>query len=131
MDEDRELAAIRQRRMAELMARQGGGKGQNAASDQADREAQQREAEEQRQAMLASILYPAAKQRLARIALVKPDKVHQIENSLLMQAQSGRLTEKVSEEHLIQILEQVNQQTKDTTKVTIQRRKNVFDDDGF
>lgn len=37
----------------------------------------------------------------------------------------------VSEEHLIQILEQVNQQTKDTTKVTIQRRKNVFDDDGF
>lgn len=129
MDEDKELAAIRQRRMAELMAAQGGGKGQNP--DQGEREAQQREAEEQRQAMLASIMHPAAKQRLARIALVKPDKVHQIENLLLMQAQSGRFAEKVSEEQLIHILEQVNQKTKDTTKVTIQRRKNVFDDDGF
>jgi len=128
MEGDDELEAIRQRRMRELMGQRGGGQGQTAA-EQEEREAQERDAEDQRQAMLASIMRPEAKQRLARIALVKPDKARGIENMLLMQAQTGRLTEKISEGQLIQLLEQVNQSTKDKTKVTIQRRKNVLDDD--
>ncbi|CAD7698108.1 unnamed protein product [Ostreobium quekettii] len=114
--------------MAELMGQRGAGKGQTPV-EQEEREAQERDAEDQRQAMLASIMQPEAKQRLARIALVKPDKARGIENMLLMQAQTGRLTEKISEGQLIQLLEQVNQSTKDKTKVTIQRRKNVLDDD--
>ena len=43
-----------------------------------------------------ALLYVGLSCPVARIALVKPDKVHQIENLLLMQAQSGRLSEKVS-----------------------------------
>ncbi|KAJ0611745.1 putative PDCD5-like superfamily protein [Helianthus annuus] len=52
---DPELEAIRQRRMQELVAQRGG-------------------ADERRQMMLTQILSSQAHERLARIALVKPEK---------------------------------------------------------
>lgn len=126
--DDPELDAIRQRRMQELMAQRGLGNQQSAENQQAQEE-QKREADERRQLMLSQILSSQARERIARIALVKPDKARGVEDFLLRGAQMGQITEKVSEERLIALLEQINEQTKKSTKVTIQRRRSVLDDD--
>jgi len=67
---------------------------------------------------------------VSRIGLVKPDKARSIEDMILNAAKRGALTEKVSEERLIELLEQVNEQMSQKTKVTIQRRRAFDDDDG-
>ncbi|KAG6793528.1 hypothetical protein POTOM_002739 [Populus tomentosa] len=66
---------------------------------------------------------------VARIALVKPEKARGVEDVILRAAQMGQIVEKVSEERLISMLEQINNQTTKQTKVTIQRRRSVLDDD--
>nr|KJB68846.1 hypothetical protein B456_011G041300 [Gossypium raimondii] len=123
---DPELEAIRQRRMQELMARQGVGNQQNPEQQKAQEDAK-READERRQMMLSQILSSEARERLARIALVKPEKARGVEDVLLRAAQTGQIAEKVSEERLISLLEQINTQTTKQTKVT--RRRSVLDDD--
>lgn len=59
---------------------------------------------------------------------MKPEKARAIEDMLLGAAKRGQIQEKVSEERLIELLEQVNEQTQSKTRVTIQRRR-AFDDD--
>ncbi|XP_057851813.1 uncharacterized protein LOC131061995 isoform X2 [Cryptomeria japonica] len=125
---DPELEAIRQRRIQEMMAQRGIGNSQGAEQQQAQEE-QKREAEEKRQLLLSQILFSQARERLARIALVKPEKARGVEDFLLSHFRMGQITEKVSEERLISLLEQINEQTKKPTKVTIQRRRSVLDDD--
>ncbi|KAL0310572.1 UNVERIFIED_CONTAM: DNA-binding protein DDB [Sesamum angustifolium] len=124
---DPELEAIRQRRM-QLMAQRGMGSRQSPEQQKAQEEAK-RDAEEQRQLMLTQILTPEARARLARIALVKPDKARGVEDVILRAAQMGQIAEKVSEERLISLLEQINTQTTKETKVTIKRRQSVLDDE--
>ncbi|XP_038981651.1 DNA-binding protein DDB_G0278111-like isoform X1 [Phoenix dactylifera] len=104
------------------------GSQQNAGQQKAQEDAK-REAEEHRQLMLSQILSAQARERLARIALVKPDKARGVEDVLLRAAQMGQISEKVSEERLISLLEQINNQTSKQTKVTIQRRRSVLEDD--
>ncbi|NP_001316052.1 DNA-binding protein [Solanum lycopersicum] len=125
---DPELEAIRQRRMQELMAKQGVGTQQNTDQQKSQDDAK-READERRQMMLSQILTSEARARVARIALVKPDKARGVEDVILRAAQYGQITEKVSEQKLIELLEQINTQTTKQTKVTIQRRRNVLEDD--
>ncbi|XP_048132584.1 DNA-binding protein DDB_G0278111 isoform X2 [Rhodamnia argentea] len=125
---DPELEAIRQRRMQELMAQGGMGNQHNPEQQKAQDEAK-READERRQMMLSQILSSEARERLARIALVKPEKARGVEDVVLRAAQMGQIVEKVSEERLISLLEQINTQTTKQTKVTIQRRRNVLEDD--
>ena len=110
------------------MARQGVGNQQNPEQQKAQEDAK-READERRQMMLSQILSSEARERLARIALVKPEKARGVEDVLLRAAQTGQIVEKVSEERLISLLEQINTQTTKQTKVTIQRRRSVLDDD--
>ncbi|KAG6511424.1 DNA-binding protein DDB_G0278111-like [Zingiber officinale] len=126
--DDPELEAIRQRRMQELMGKHGAGNQQNGEQQKVQEEAK-REAEERRQLMLSQILSTEARERLARIALVKPDKARGVEDVILRAAQMGQISEKVSEERLISLLEQINSQTSKQTKVTIQRRRSVLEDD--
>ncbi|KAK1426639.1 hypothetical protein QVD17_15316 [Tagetes erecta] len=125
---DPELEAIRQRRMQELMAKHGGGSQPTPDQQKAQDEAKS-EADERRQMMLSQILSAQARERLARIALVKPEKARGVEDVVLRAAQMGQIVEKVSEEKLISLLEQINTQTTKQTKVTIQRRRSVLDDD--
>ena len=66
--DDPELEAIRQRRMAQMMAQQGGGGGPGgkapASAEEMEAQAEQREAaEEQRRAMLMNIMQPQARDR--------------------------------------------------------------------
>ena len=76
-----------------------------------DAQAAQERAEamqEQRGAALASLMDPKARERLARIALVKPEKAQALENMLLQAAQRGQLGGKVTEDALIGMLEKIN-----------------------
>ncbi|XP_010275713.1 PREDICTED: DNA-binding protein DDB_G0278111-like isoform X1 [Nelumbo nucifera] len=146
---DPELEAIRQRRMQELMAQRGIGNQHNSEQQKAQEEAK-READERRQMMLSQILSSEARERhklksaynmitvlvnlsilfyVARIALVKPEKARGVEDVLLRAAQMGQIVEKVSKERLISLLEQINNQTTKQTKVTIQRRRSVLEED--
>ncbi|CAA6665352.1 unnamed protein product [Spirodela intermedia] len=115
--DDPELEAIRQRRMQELMAQQGVGNQQNVGQQKAQDDAK-READERRQLMLSQILSSQARERRKGV-----------EDLVLRAAQMGQITEKVSEERLISLLEQINTQTSKQTKVTIQRRRSVLEDD--
>ncbi|XP_076887895.1 uncharacterized protein LOC143538170 [Bidens hawaiensis] len=114
--------------MQELMAQSGGGSQQTPEQQKAQEEAKS-EADERRQMMLSQLLSSQARERLVRIALVKPEKARGVEDVILRAAQMGQIVEKVSEEKLISLLEQINTQTTKQTKVTIQRRRSVLDDD--
>jgi len=59
--------------------------------------------------------------------MVKQDRAKRVEEYLINAAKSRQLAGKVDEEQLIQILEQVSEQSQ-KTKITIQRR-DIFDDD--
>ncbi|EIW60806.1 DNA-binding TFAR19-related protein [Trametes versicolor FP-101664 SS1] len=124
--EDPELAAIRAARMGQ--GAQGGG-GQPSGDDQAKREAE----EQMRRDLLATVLDPAARERLARIALVSPERAQQIEAILLRMVQAGQLRGRVSEEQLIGLLDQIDgAQSKSAPKkgaIVFQRRKGGFDED--
>ncbi|KAI8464767.1 MAG: PDCD5-related protein [Monoraphidium minutum] len=132
--EDSELDAIRQRRMAEL-ARQRGGAGAGGApgpmtpEEQEEQEAAKQAAEDQRRGMLVAVMMPEARERLARIALVKPDKARSVENMILAAAQRGAITEKVSEDRLRSMLEQISERDGKQSKITIQRRRPMFEED--
>uniref|UniRef100_A0A0E0QPH0 Uncharacterized protein n=1 Tax=Oryza rufipogon TaxID=4529 RepID=A0A0E0QPH0_ORYRU len=64
-------------------------------------------------------------EKVSRIALVKPDEARGVEDVLLSAAQSGGISEKVSEERLISLLEQINTRTSKQTKVTISEGSQV------
>ncbi|ORX91520.1 DNA-binding TFAR19-related protein [Basidiobolus meristosporus CBS 931.73] len=129
--EDSELEAIRARRLAELRARQGGGGssmgGGSMGMSKGDDEGKNEQQEELRRSMLAQILDNQARERIARISIVKADKARAVEDLLIRMAQTGQLRGKVTESHLIELLEQINSQQKAETKIVYNRRR--FDDD--
>ncbi|KAF9425733.1 hypothetical protein BGZ76_003093 [Entomortierella beljakovae] len=140
MDDD-ELAQIRARRMAELRAQSGGGAGNSigglpagmtpSKKDDEDK-AKKSQMEEMRRTMLIQILDGEARERLSRIAMVKADKARAVEDLLLRMAQGGQVRSKITEQQLIELLEQVNQQSKSETKIVYNRRRyDDSDDDDY
>lgn len=126
--EDDDLAAIRQRRMQELMGAGGYGQGGGGAESQEAQEEKQRAADDQRQTALGKILTSEARERLSRIALVKPEKARGVENMILKAAQYGQITERVTEDRLISMLGTVNEGSAPRTKITMSRRRALDDD---
>jgi len=131
--DDPELDMIRQQRMMELQGKKGGGggggMGMGASGEQQQQEAQKRQQmEEMRQSMLAQVLTSEARERISRIALVKPEKARAVEDSIIRAAQSGQLASKIDENKLIQMLEQSSEK-QGKPKITIQRKKRDSDDD--
>ncbi|OJJ43430.1 hypothetical protein ASPZODRAFT_19521 [Penicilliopsis zonata CBS 506.65] len=87
---------------------------------------------DRRSAILSQILDPAAADRLGRIRLVKESRAVDIENRLIMLAQTGQLRQKVTEEQLKELLNAVaeNQRKEEEEhKIVITRRKGGWDDD--
>ncbi|XP_036391553.1 programmed cell death protein 5 isoform X1 [Megalops cyprinoides] len=129
---DEELEAIRRQRMAELQAKHGvvwsQMDGDPSNDQQGQQEAKQRETE-MRNSILAQVLEQSARARLSNLALVKPEKAKAVENYLIQLARSGRLSAKVSEVGLIEILEKVSQQTEKKTTVKFNRRRVMDSDD--
>ncbi|CAG9321495.1 unnamed protein product [Blepharisma stoltei] len=83
--------------------------------------------EEQRQVMITRICDAQARERLSRVALVKPQKAREIEDMLIQMAMKGQLAGQVKEQDIIQLLEKTTEQAK--TSVKIVRRKGSFDSD--
>lgn len=83
--------------------------------------------EEARKHILSQILHPEAADRLGRIRLVKEQRATDVENRLIMLAQSGQLKQKVTESQLKDILNAVAD-NKEEEKIVVNRRK-VWDDD--
>ncbi|KAI9312948.1 PDCD5-related protein [Dichotomocladium elegans] len=131
--EDDELQAIRARRMAELQAQSGkipGGSGASAGgSSSANEDGKKEQMEEMRRTMLYQILDNSARERLARIQMVKADKARAVEDLLLRLAQSNQLRNKVSEQQLIDLLGQINQQEPSASQTRIVYNRRRFDDD--
>lgn len=85
--------------------------------------------EDQRLSILEQILEPSAKDRIQRLALVKPEKARRIEDTLISATLSGQLKTKVTEKQLIDMLDRIEEGESSVKKVTIQRRKFDLDDD--
>ena len=78
--------------------------------------------------MLNQILEPDAADRLGRIRLVKEERATQVENQLIMMAQTGQIRQKVTEEQLKGLLNSVAG-SKEEEKIVVARRKGWADDD--
>eukprot|EP00300_Choanocystis_sp_HF-7_P035005 c48189_g1_i1.p2 GENE.c48189_g1_i1~~c48189_g1_i1.p2 ORF type:complete len:136 (-),score=34.72 c48189_g1_i1:53-430(-) len=121
-DEDEAMEAYKQKRMAEMQ-------GDQLQKQQAAQQQRQQQ-EQMKKSILTQILTPEARERLARIRLVRAEKAEAVELMLIRAAQSGRIGGQVTDEYLVQMLEQLNQsEQKAAPKVTIQRRRNFEDDD--
>jgi len=130
--DDPELEAIRQKRLSEMKGMKGQGYAGGGAMDPAQREREgqaKAEQEERRKMILQQILMPEARERLSRIALVKPENARGVEDLIIRAAQSGQLGEKIDEAKLISLLEQLDQNKKKTTVTIVRRGRN--DDDDF
>ncbi|KAJ1675355.1 hypothetical protein EV182_001434 [Spiromyces aspiralis] len=77
--------------------------------------------------LLSRILEQDARERLGRIAIVKPEKASAVESMLINMARSGRLRGKVSEDDLIGLLERINDETQKQTRIVFNRKG--FDDE--
>ena len=95
---DDELEAIRQRKEAQLR--------DQALREQAN-EQQQAEVQAQKEALLRQILTPEARARLTNVRMVKPQFAEQIEMQLIQLASSGRLKDRVTDEQLKTLLQQL------------------------
>ena len=84
--------------------------------------------ESQRQNILSQILSVGAKERLARIALVKPEKSRSVEDFLINEALSNRIPSVVGESQVIEILKGVSDGT--TSEVKVERKVQLGGVDG-
>ncbi|KAI7905330.1 PDCD5-related protein [Cokeromyces recurvatus] len=135
--EDDELQAIRARRLAELQAQSGGmsqqsagfGVGMGSSSGGSKEDAEKKgQMEEMRRNMLYQILDNSARERLARIQMVKADKARAVEDLLIRMAQTNQLRSKVTEKQLIDLLSQISQQDSNSTQTRIVYNRRQYDD---
>ena len=110
MSSDEELARLRERRMLELQAQQ---------QQQEEFQRAQQEAEAQKETLMRQILTPEARQRLARVRMVRPDFAAQLELQLIQVVQSGRVAIPIDDDTLKRLLAQLQaQQSKREIKIT-------------
>ncbi|WYZ45566.1 hypothetical protein EsH8_VIII_000882 [Colletotrichum jinshuiense] len=128
--DDAELDQIRKARLEQLKAQGGAGGSSGGGSNQKQQQAEQRQQQETeaRQQILNQILHPEAADRLGRIRLVKEQRAQDVENRLIMLAQSGQLRSKVTETQLKELLSAVAE-NKEEEKIVVSRRKGWDDDD--
>lgn len=67
----------------------------------------------QKRKVLLSVLTPEARNRLSNIKLARPEFASQIENLLIQIAQSGNVTQKITDQHLKEILLKVSTKKRD------------------
>jgi programmed cell death protein 5 len=98
---DDELAELRRRRMAQMQQ-------QSADQQQMQEEIErQKQAEAQIHMILMQILEPEARERLNAIKLTRPEFARAVEQQLVLLAQSGRLKEKITDDQLRTLLQQL------------------------
>uniref|UniRef100_K3WXD1 Programmed cell death protein 5 n=1 Tax=Globisporangium ultimum (strain ATCC 200006 / CBS 805.95 / DAOM BR144) TaxID=431595 RepID=K3WXD1_GLOUD len=89
-----------------------------------------KEQEQMRASLISQVLQPEARERLSRIAIVKPEKARAIEDMVIQMAQRGQLAAKIDEDKLIDLLNRAGEtEEKQRTKVTMKRRTYFSDED--
>ncbi len=73
---------------------------------------QEMELEAQLQAIMKQILTSEARERLARVKLVRPELARQVELILVQLYQAGQITERITDEKLKKILAQIDARTR-------------------
>jgi programmed cell death protein 5 len=63
---------------------------------------------------------------VSTLKLAKPEKAQMVESMLINMARSGQIREKIGEQQLKGLLEQVSERTKTTTKVKVRSRSCPF-----
>ena len=111
---DKELEELKKKRLRELEQQAAY---QESIEDQ--QEQQNKQFEEQKKAVLRTVLTPGARERLGRIKVARPEVAESIENQLIMVAQSGQLKNKINDEQLRMLLKKVMPQKRD---IKIKRR---------
>jgi programmed cell death protein 5 len=108
-----DIEAIRKKKLRELQQQQ------QSFSEENYEEAQQKEYEDQKRIILRAILTDDARERLGRIKAARPEMADNLENQLIMLAQSGRLKNKINDEQLRELLSKLLPKKRD---ITIRRR---------
>jgi programmed cell death protein 5 len=107
-----DIEAIRKKKLRDLQQQQ-------TFSQEDFEEAQQKEFEDQKKLILRAILTDDARERLGRIKAARPEMAENLENQLVMLAQSGRLKNKINDEQLRELLSKMLPKKRD---ITIRRR---------
>ena len=102
---EKELEELRKRKLLEL---------QRKVDDEQKRVQVGQQLEQQKQALLRSILTSEARQRLTNLKMVKPDFTAQLELQLIQLAQQGKLPIPLGDEQLKQILIQLQGRRRET-----------------
>ncbi len=102
---DDQLDQIRKRKMLSMQQR----------ADNEQRQSQQEQVDAQKNALLAKILAPDARQRLNNLKMVKPEFAEQIELQLIEMAQTGKLPIPLSDSQLKGILIQLQSRKREPT----------------
>ncbi|KIR51836.1 hypothetical protein I315_05785 [Cryptococcus gattii Ru294] len=125
---------------------QGGQRGGPSPEEREAAEARARQQDEMKRTMIAAMLEPAARERLSRISLTRPQLAAQVETLLVNMGQQGQIRGQVSDDALKGLLEQVSNPApaKSTSSVpqssrtktlgggiTIQRKRDDSDSDEY
>ncbi len=104
MSDERELEEIRRKRLIDLQ--------NQAAAEQQMHERQEEErksAEKERQDVVKRYVTPEAYERLSNVKLVKPEIVGNVENQIMMLAQSGRLNRLITDAEVKSLLARLSE----------------------
>lgn len=110
---EEELEKLREEKMEQLREQQEGGEGAEA------QQAAQERAEAQKKAVLRQNLTDGARKRLNTVKMSKPDVGEQIEQQVVRLAQSGRLGDRIDEDQMKELLQEL---TPDSKSFDIKRR---------
>jgi len=109
---DEELERLREQKREQL-------KEQMEEGDDDAREAQRQQAEAQKKAILRQHLTDGARKRLNTVKMSKPQVGEQVEQQVVALAQSGRIQDKIDEEKMKALLQEI---TPDSKSFDIKRR---------
>jgi programmed cell death protein 5 len=102
---DEDLEQLRRKRLSDMQKQMG----------DEDKQGQiQQQLEQQKQALLRSMLSPEARQRLTNLKMVRPEFTEQLELQLIQLAQQGKLPTPLSDVQLKQILRQLQNHKRET-----------------
>jgi len=99
MTDDKELEELKRRRLIDLQNRAAA----NQELQERD-EAERRAAEKEKQDVVKRFVTPEAYERLTNVKLVRPEVVENVENQIIMLAQSGRLNRLITDAEVKSLL---------------------------